>query len=271
MTATSPQKGIVELDPRLYRRENDPLCAARVRDGVINGLLHKADSLAQVHSNWQPASDNLSFGTTAPERYASGLFETMGARPAGTFYMLHPLSFGVLDLPLHHDRPYELRIRTAWGAADDTYADPPPASTITARVFVWPEAERAAGEERLRDYFDLAQDCVWETSFDATTVGFDGAWTTGSTRGPGSYSTKLRLDPSELARWPLGGGSREEAGRSRVISPNAVGGDNEAPTRVLRLHIGVAASSDLDPSGDEPQVIPLLRALHAQAFVGEAA
>ena len=263
-------EGVVELDPTLYRRADDPLCATRVRDGVINGLLHKADSVAQVHVNWQPVASALSFGTTNPVRYASGIFATMGDRPAGTFYMVHPLSFGTIDLPLHADRPYDLRIRTAWGAADNAYSDPPPTASITARVFVWPESEVRGGEEALSAYFNQAEDFVWETEFDATTVGFAGAWTTGASRGAGAYANKLRLDPSVIARWPLSGGTTEGAGRLRIDPPNDLSGANTAPTRVLRLHVGIAVSSDLDPSGDEPQVIPLLRALHVQGFAAEA-
>lgn len=272
MSARSAHKGIVELDPALYRRAQDAVGAARVRDGLVNGLIHKADSISQVRINWQPVNEALTVSGN-PVRWASGDFVMMGRARAGDWYGIQPQSFGAMDIPIHADGPiYELRIRSAWGAADRAFADPPPAANFTVRVFVYPDVDGSAGPMMIHGYHGAPADYVWEATFSTAAVGYEGAWIAGATKGPGAYATKLVLDPAVIRGWPHWPPGVAKSGRLEVDAPNAVDGAQASPTTVLRCHLGIVASVDVD--GDQlegPTVVPLLRALSVQGFVGEAA
>lgn len=252
MTARSPHVGIVDFEPALYRRSNDPMCASRVRDGVLNGVLHKADSVSQVRVNWQPVSEGLTVVGT-PRRWATGRESTVAATRAGDWYVLEATPFGVVDVPVHGSgERYEYLLRTAWGAASPTFTDPPPAATIKVRIFLYPEG----GDPRVEH--DRAVDHVWEAEYEATVAGYSGAVLSGATRGPGAHATKLVLDPAD--DWP----------RVELDVPNSIGGGDRRPARVLRAAIGVAASVSLDPTPGEPPIFPLMRSLYVQGFVGVA-
>lgn len=266
MTARSPHVGIVELEPTLYRRSDDPVCAQRVRDGLVNGALHQADSCSQVRINWQPASEAVTFAQE-PRRWATGREAAMAAAGAGEFYTIEAAPFGTIDVPCFGTGAhYEFRLRTAWGAAAAGYVDPPPAATVTVRIYFYPWGDRGLrGTDRpSRTEHERLVDHVWQASYAATTVGYGGAWLTGATRGAGNYANKIVLD-RESTEWP----------RDELVVPNAAGGADRVATRVLRVAVGVVASVSLDPGVDElgvpfPLVIPLMRALHLQGFVGAA-
>lgn len=49
---TAIHRGIVQIPADLGEAASTPLGNARARDGVLNGLLHIADSAGQVHVNW---------------------------------------------------------------------------------------------------------------------------------------------------------------------------------------------------------------------------
>lgn len=177
MTARSPRVGIVDLEPSLYRRANDPMCAQRVRDGVLNGALHKADSVSQVRVNWQPVAEGIPV-TGNPRRWATGRESTVAATRAGDWYVLEATPFGAIDVPVFGSgERYEYRLRTAWGAASPTFTDPPPAATVRVRVFLYPEG----ADPRLEHA--RAVDHVWEASYASLTAGYAGQWITGATRG----------------------------------------------------------------------------------------
>lgn len=262
MTARSPHAGLVELEPSLYRRGDDPMCAERVRDGMVNGVLHKADSFSQVVINWQPADEALTFASIQPRRWATGRDAVMSATRAGEFFLLECSPVAVIDLPAFASgAPYELRLHTAWGAAGESFSDPPPSGTVTVRIYAYPWNDRGLmGPLRpSRIEHEQPVDHVWEASFDGPTIGYAGAWLTGATRGDGAYTTKLVLD-RESTTWP----------RDEIVVPNAEGGAETFRRTTLRIGIGVACAVSVGPSGGKPQLIPLLRALHLQAFVGAA-
>ncbi len=251
MTARSPLGGLVRLEPSLYRRANDPLCAQRVRDGLVNGVLHKADSFAQVRVSWQPVNEALTV-TGDPRRWATARHELVARTPAGGWYMLEPSPFGVIDVPVFGSgERYEFRLWTAWGVASGELLAPPPAADVVVRVFLYPwDGDPELEHERPVDH-------VWQSEFTSASVGYVGARVTGATRGAGAYANKLVLDPDSA--WPT----------TELSVPNAPAGASAAPTRVLRVGVGVAASSNLGPAGPgEPALFPLLRALHVQGFVG---
>lgn len=254
MTSRSVHAGLVDLDPSLYRRENDPVCAQRVRDGVINGLSHKADSVSQVRINWQPPNEALTV-TGNPRRWATGREEAMAVMGVTEWYVLEASPFGVIDLPrFGAGKHFEMRLSTAWGAAGQGFVDPPPAVPVHVRVFLYPEGYDPRGE------LDLDHDHVWAATYQAGAVGYSGDWITGATRGPGAYETKLVLTPEVAAFWR----------RQELVVPNAEAGGSPAPTEVLRVYVGVAASPGTGPDAEGPTVIPLMRALSMQGFVGDA-
>lgn len=272
MTARSELAGVLEIEPSLYRRDNDPLCVQRVRDGLVNGVLHKADSASQVIVNWHPIASSVS---PADVDYATGHYPEMERAAAGTFYQIQPGTWGIVDMPIFGSGElYELRIRSAWGAGDHSFADPPPAGNVTVRIFFYPELDDATGPLGIGAYHEQAEDFVWEGTFATGTVGHAGAVISGTTRGPGGYANKLVLTSDVAAEWPIRSSARSPSGvggRLTVNAPNGPAGADRAPTTVLRCHVGVVASIDTDPTPGEVPITPLLRSLHAQGFVGVAA
>lgn len=268
MTARSLHSGIVEMDPALYRRAGDPLCAARVRDGVMNGVVHKADARTQVHVNWQPVDEDLTV-TGDPERwatwaaadrdpatYSSG--DTIWLPGPGTFFPLAGCPIGVIDVPLYADGSAgAFRIRSAWGCAGLGLSSSPPAGEeLTVRVYLYPlgAADLLDAEHNERG------DHVWEGTVKVDVVGYAGDWAIGATRGPNANANLLELSPDVIEDW----------GRSELLVPNDVDGGSEAPTQVLRVGVGVAAASSVGHDLEGATLNPLLRALHLQGFVGPA-
>lgn len=97
--------GIVEFASSLYGTDDDPMDTVIMRDGVAHGLLHAADSMAQVRVNWMPPSH-----TADHEEY-----ETLESSPiAGQWYLMGGSPMGEWPITLRKDgTPYRLRFRMA--------------------------------------------------------------------------------------------------------------------------------------------------------------
>lgn len=158
------------------------MCAAITRDGVANGLLHAADSYAQVRVNHLPVAAAVANGQAT--------FGTIVATPEpGQWYVVSGSPFGPWPLTLHSDgRPYLLRIRLAVGASSTDLG-----ITHTYRVVLAPDDYNTAVAER-----DTFENHVWEAEVSASSTV---SWVTGSTQGGPPSSTVLTLEASTAARW----------------------------------------------------------------------
>ena len=175
--ATSIHSGLKLVAGASYGGDDDPVGAVIWRDGIANGLLHCADSYAQVRVNVAFA-DASTFGSGAAE-YISG----PAAPTAGQWFRV-AAPFGPWPLTLHADgTPYKLRVRIAAASTSG-------GSVQTLRVVIAPDAFAAL--ER-----DTEADSVYEVTTSSTTP----AWLGGTSQGSIASGTMLTVSAEQAAAW----------------------------------------------------------------------
>jgi hypothetical protein len=231
--STSIHNGRVLFADSLYGSADTPVDTTIMRDGVANGLLHIADSYAQVRvAVMHP--DYSTFGGAAEFEYN----ETLDNTPtANTWYRIQGSPFGEWPLTMHADgTPYVLRVRVGGKSSGGAGA-----GTVTFRVVIAP-ASNGLGE------LELPADHIYET---AGTTSTSVAWLTGASRGSGAYTTRMELAAAKADTW-----TRE------VSVYNAV---SEADSRQVRqclvaCHVFAKTTNALD--------VPRLHALSVAEYVG---
>jgi hypothetical protein len=180
--STSLHNGIVEFAASLYGTDDDPVENSIVRDGLANGLLHAADSMAQVRVNYFPILSAAANGQDT--------FETVESSPTtGTWYRVGGSPFGEWPLTLHADgTPYKLRVRIGVSASSST------ASTQLVRVVIAPNSHAVL--ER-----DLSADNVYQISFASGTVGTTPTWVAGTSQGDAASATLITVDADTARSW----------------------------------------------------------------------
>jgi hypothetical protein len=231
--STSIHNGRVQFADSLYGTDNDPADVTILRDGVVNGLLHCADSYAQVRVNFVHP-DYSTFAAAAAYEYN----QTVDTTPTpNAWYRMEGSPFGEWPLTLHDDgTPYVLRVRVG-GASSGGAAT----GTITFRVVIAP-ANAGLGE------LELAADHIFET---AGTTSTSVAWLTGATRGSGAHTTRMELSATRAGRW-----TRE------IDVYDAVSSATQRQVRqcLVSAHVFAKTTNALD--------VPRLHALYLAEYVG---
>jgi hypothetical protein len=174
--STSIHSGLVAFAASLYGTDDDPVDTAIVRDGIANGVLHAADSMAQVRCNILMRSAD---------------FFTIAASPSGsTWYRIQGSPFGEWPLTLHADgTPYRLRIRVGVAASSAT------SCTITFRIVVSPDTIA-------RDEMALEADHVYELAFNpADAIGTTPTHVPGTSQGSIASATLLTVTRERASQW----------------------------------------------------------------------
>ena len=177
--STSYHKGIVQFAPSLYGTDDDPMDAVILKSGVANGLLHCADSMAQVRVNYMAplstavANDTSTFGTVD------------GTPVAGTWYPLEGFPMGPWPLTLRADgTPYRLRIRAGGSLSGG-------AGTGTFRFIIAPTyADALPGRFESEDHI-----------FETTTTSTSATWMTGTSQGDNSGATYIDVSRELASSW----------------------------------------------------------------------
>ena len=181
--STSIHNGLVSFASSLYGSAATPVDTTISRDGVANGLLHAADSYAQVRVNFVHP-DYSTFGGTAAYEYNQPVDSTP---TASTWYRVEGSPFGEWPLTIHEDAtPYVLRVRIAGASSGGAGT-----GTITWRIVIAPAA-RGLGE------LELPEDHIYETTGSTSTTV---AWRAGASRGSGAYTTRVELSAAKAAAW----------------------------------------------------------------------
>lgn len=232
---TSIHSAIVPFATSLYGAAADPVDTTISRDGVANGLLHCADSYAQVRVNVMHP-DYSTFNAPAAYEYN----ETAANPPtANTWYRIEGTPFGEWPLTFHSDgTPYLLRVRIAGRSSGGAGS-----GTVTFRVVIAP-ANAGLGE------LESPSDHIFETDGTTST---SVAWLTGATRGSEAYETRMELAAARADAW------------TRAVNVyDAVSGANSAQIRqcLVSAHVFAKTTNALD--------VPRLHALHIAEFSGEA-
>jgi len=229
--STSIHSGLVDFGATLYGAANDPIDTVIMRDGVANGLLHAADSFAQVRVNYMAVKSTLANGQDA--------YETIESSPtAGTWYLCGGSPFGSWPLTLNETgTPYKLRIRVGVAASTSN------ADTLTLRVVLAPDG--LGGRER-----DRSVDHVWETSWTASTTSTTPTWASGTSQGTAASATLLTVSQPQASSW-----------RRNVSAFDAV--SSASPMSVDQCL--VAAYVYAKTTGT---ALPRLHALHIAEYVG---
>lgn len=230
--STSIHNGRVEFAASIYGAAADPLDTTIMRDGVANGLLHAADSMAQVRVNVMYA-DSSTFGGSGSEGSAVGIDPIV----VNTWYRIGR-PFGEWPLTLHaNGTPYLLRLRFA-GATDGGGAG----GTATFRIVIAPNNATAIAD------VEAVADHVFET---AGTVATTPTWLTGATRGSGAYTTYLKVSAEKAAQWT----------RSVSVYDAVSGASPRAIDQCLvSAHVFAKTTDALD--------VPTMFALHITEYVG---
>lgn len=222
--------GLVEFAASLYGTDDDPMDAVMMRDGVMHGLLHAADSMAQVRVNYLPiasaaAEGQDSFETTEP--------------PANTtdYLLLGGSPFGPWPLTVRaNGQPYKLRVRIA-GAVSATPA------TATFRVIL------AAAGARLSET-DILE--ALDSTFEAEATSTTAAWLSGSSQGSLANSTLITVSTDQVRSW-----TRNVPIFNAVSSPSA-----GQTIRQVGVKVYVFAKTT------NTSRLAQLHALHIQEYIG---
>lgn len=167
--STSIHEGIVSLGASLYGTDDDPVDALIWRDGLANGLLHAADSYAQVRVNLAYPTGTYLSGKAAP---TAGQWHRIGG------------SFGKWPLTIHaNGTPYELRVRVGVSASTGGTAQ-------TIRVVIAPDDEATTELGREADHV-----------YELTTSSGSAAWVAGTSQGSVGSATRMIVSPADAARW----------------------------------------------------------------------
>lgn len=182
--STSIHSGLVSFGTTLHGTDDDPVDATVTRDGVANGLLHAADSYAQVRVN-VAFPDTSTFSAGAAE-----FGHVIDTTPVvDQWYALGGGPFGEWPLTIHaNGSPYKLRIRIGLSASSGGV------STQTIRVVVCPSS--IAITER-----DVSADHVYALSFASATVSTTPTWIAGTSQGAVASATMLTISADDAAAW----------------------------------------------------------------------
>lgn len=177
--STSIHDGIVEFAASLYGAAADPVDTAIARDGVANGLLHCADSYAQVRVNY-----------AAPVSAVTGNDHdnhlTLDITPvASTWYLMTGFPMGLWPVTLRADgTPYALRIRAGGSVSGGT-------GTATFRFVLAP-------------IYHLALDGIsdsLDSSFECSTTSTSAVWLTNGVSQATSSATVMQITANQASEW----------------------------------------------------------------------
>lgn len=182
--STSIHSGLVQFGTTLHGTDDDPVDSVVARDGVANGLLHSADSYAQVRVN-VVFPDTSTFSAAAAE-----FGHVVDTSPVvDQWYPLGGGPFGEWPLTIHaNGSPYKLRIRVGLSANSSSI------STQTVRVVVCPTSIAVAERDRAADH-------VYELTFGSGVVGTTPTWVAGQSRGTVASATMLTISAENAAAW----------------------------------------------------------------------
>ncbi len=214
--------GIVEFAPSLYGTDDDPMDATVMRDGVLHGLMHACDSMAQVRVNYHPIDSGVATDQTSFEPILSSAV-------ADTWYQFGASPMGEWPLTLRADgTPYKLRIRI--GAAMSASG-----ATGKIRVVIAPRSRID------RVGVAAAIDSIYQATFTSTTIAWIGSTSAISmateTQGLVSVgAAQARAWTRDVAcynavRSPAAGTTVEQC----LVSAHVYGSTNVA-TKLPRLH-----------------------------------
>jgi hypothetical protein len=221
--------GIVEFPATLYGTDDDPVDTVVMRDGVMHGLLHAADSMGQVRVNYMGIGNAVSEGQDE--------FETIET-PANTsdYYLMGGTPFGPWPLTMRaNGEPYKLRVRVG-GSVSATPA------TATFRIVIAPLTIVTAADVL------AALDSTLQVTATSTTL----AWLTGQSQGTLGSTTLITVTADQAAAW-----TRDVDIYNAVSSP--AGGQTVEQIRVMAYVF--AKTSDVTK-------LPQLSALHIQEYIG---
>jgi hypothetical protein len=221
--------GIVEFAAALYGTDDDPTDTVIMRDGVLHGLHHAADSMGQVRVNYMPIGNAVSEGQDE--------FETIET-PANTldYYLVGGSPFGEWPLTLRADgSAYKLRIRIAGSVG----ATP---NNGTFRVVIGPS--RALRDSEVEE----ALDSTFEAVFTTTTATWE---TSGASQGASSSATLLTISAGQVRDWV------RDVGVYNAVSSAS---DNSVQQCLVAAHVYAKTNNVAR--------LPQLNALHIQEFVG---
>jgi len=221
--------GIVEFAAALFGTDDDPMDPVIKRDGLVHGLLHAADSMAQVRVNYNPILAGASEGQDS--------FETIET-PASTsdFLLVGGTPFGPWPLTIRaNGAPYKLRVRFA-GAVASTVA------TATFRVVIFPLIRISTSD------ITLAVDSTFEATTSSATVD----WISGTSQGTVGSSTLITVTARQAQSW-----TREVEVFNAVSSPAA--GVSIEQVRVMAYVF--AKTTDVTK-------LPRMHALHIEEYIG---
>lgn len=221
--------GLVDFATSLYGAADDPMDTVMMRDGVAHGLLHAADSMAQVRVNYHPIAAGVAVDSDS--------FETIETSPApttGQWYRVGGAPFGPWPLTLRADGSgYKLRIRIGGALSSGT-------DTATFRVVIAPPRRLLTAE------IEESEDHIFEATTASTTI----AWLSGTAQGSSS-PTVLTITAARAARLTR---VREVYDAVSSATPHTV------RQSLVAAHV-FAKTSNVNS-------IPRLHALHLSEYVG---
>lgn len=187
--STSIHESIVLFASSLHSSDHDPVDVTISRDGIANGLLHAADSMAQVRVNIMHA-DASTFGGTGDEYIVPAVEQDeYASNGADIWYPMQGSPFGEWPLTIHADgTPYLCRVRVG-GSAEGNGAT---GNEVKFRVVLAPNADIARAE------LLSPSDNVFETT---GTTATSAAWLTGITQGTEGAETYMIVTAAKAAAW----------------------------------------------------------------------
>lgn len=165
--------GIIPISTFMYGNAADPMDAASLRDGVLHGLLHAADSRAQVRVNYMhnPVSQDPPSTETISD--------------VDDWHQLAASPFGPWPLTQRADGSgYQLRVRIRVGISST-----PATATFRVVIAPWGRLSRGQIEEEV--------DSVYEV----TTTSGTSQWRTGTSQGPLGDSRLLTVSADQCFAW----------------------------------------------------------------------